>query len=77
MKDRTSSKRPGLPSTLKRRELLCAAAAAGGALIATDGFAAGSPAPGTAISDPRLRAAMQKYGGEFGQFGKGGSHGDI
>ncbi len=77
MKDRTSSTQAGLPRWLKRRDLLCAAAAAGGAMLAAEGSMAGLPSTETAISDPQLRAAMLKYGGEFGQLGKGGSHGDL
>ncbi len=77
MKEKIPNIHAGTPATLSRRGLLCAAAAAGGAMIAADGSAAVLPANGSAISDPQLRAALLKYGGEFGQFGKGGSHGDL
>ena len=77
MKDRTSSTYSGAPVTLKRRDLLCAAAAAGGAMIALNSSAESLPAGGTVISDTRLRAALLKYGGEFGQHGKGDSHGNL
>ncbi len=64
--------------SLKRRELLCAAVAAGGVLMASGPAIAGLP--GTirpSNSDPQLVAALRKYGGEFGQAGKGGNHGDL
>jgi hypothetical protein len=77
MKEKEPTIHSGLTGTLNRRELLCVAAAIGGAMLAADGGAAASPAAGTAIADPRLHAAMLKYGGEFGQFGKGGSHGGL
>ena len=77
MKERISKTHTGATVTLKRRDLLCAAAAAGGAIIAAGTGAATLPASATAITDPELRAAMLKYGGEFGQLGKGGSHGDL
>ena len=77
MKERTTNTHAGATVTLKRRDLLCAAAAAGGAIIAAGTGAATLPASGTAIPDPELRAAMLKYGGEFGQLGKGDSHGDL
>jgi len=77
MKARTSSKHGVRTGMLKRRDLLCAAAAAGGALIAASNSAADAPAQVIANSDPLLRAALLKYGGEFGQLGKGGSHGDL
>ena len=77
MKEKEPTNHSGLPGTLNRRELLCAAAAVGGAMLAADGGAAVSPDKGTVIADPRLHAAMRKYGGEFGQFGKGGSHGGL
>jgi len=77
MKQKEPTNHAGLPGTLNRRELLCAAAAVSGVLLAADGGAAASPDAGTVSADPRLHAAMRKYGGEFGQFGKGGSHGDL
>ena len=77
MKEPTSSKRSRPPGALKRRDLLCAAAVAGGAMIAAKTSASDVPDQRPAISDPQLRAAMLKYGGEFGEIGKGGSHGDL
>ena len=77
MKEQIAAAIPGVTVRLNRRNLLCAAAAAGGALIATDSISAGLRAKGNNATDPRLRAALLKYGGEFGQAGKGGSHGDL
>ena len=77
MKEKIPNKHAGPPATLSRRELLCAAAAAGGVMIASDCGAGGVAAQQTACSDPQLQDAMRKYGGEFGQLGKGDSHGDL
>lgn len=77
MKEQTTMINPEAGVRLNRRGLLGAAAAAGGVLIVADVAAAALPTKPAGISDPRLRTALLQYGGEFGQIGKGGSHGDI
>ena len=76
MKEKKASGHTGFPRTLSRRELLCAAAA-GGALMVTDNSTAMLPDNPATTADPGLRAALRKYGGEFGRFGRGGSHGGL
>lgn len=65
------------PGSLSRRKLLVGAAAGG--MLVTAGKGISSPGPSVSDADPELRAALEKYGGEFGQAGRapGGDHGDI
>ena len=67
----------GPPASISRRQLLAGAAATGGALMIAGQAAATPPPAATPIADPELRMALEKYGGEFGQAGKGGSDGDL
>jgi hypothetical protein len=65
------------PASLSRRKLLVGAAAGG--MLVTAGKGAAVTRPVVSGADPELRAALEKYGGEFGQAGRaqGGDHGDL
>lgn len=78
MKDTNTGGQVETPASPSRRRLLAGAAVAGGVLL-TQGRVSAAPQPVTAAGDPQLRAALQKYGGEFGPAGRngGGDHGDL
>jgi hypothetical protein len=66
-------------TAVNRRQLMCAAATAGGLLMLPAAAQAASRA-GSRQFDPELRRALWKYGGEFAPAGShrnGGSHGDL